>query len=263
MTNKTCLYLYEPDSKPYYNMALDNVLFEAIVGGEIEYTAILRLYSWKYPAITIGYNQRPERALIMEQLTGDLPVIRRITGGRAIYHDQSEITFSLIANWSQLPVDAASLAKTNGLVSEALVDIFRSLRVSAEWQRHSDRSYRENASFQRNACFDSVSKYEILSEGRKIVGGAQRRSGDCFIHQGSIKINGMVGHPAINSISAHEVVDNQGESPILLSDMKASFRACFESRFKIVFKESQYPAKLSQKLEKESTKLVQKSSQFK
>ena len=73
-----------------FNMALDSFLLEHPPD-----LPLLRFYSWSPSAITIGYNQRSlyfnkEKC---EQLGID--VIRRPTGGRAVYHNK-EITYSVI-----------------------------------------------------------------------------------------------------------------------------------------------------------------------
>ena len=105
------IFVFEPESDPYFNMACDNALFSVLSRRSAEVTAILRLYSWKIPAITIGYNQDVSKALDLTRVEDGLPVIRRITGGRAIYHDRSEITFSLTARMDRLPMGPKGLGE--------------------------------------------------------------------------------------------------------------------------------------------------------
>jgi len=83
------------DSEPCFNMAFDSrmLTFVRLNPGMV----LLRLYTWAIPTITIGLNQITERAVDMRQL-GRTPLIRRVTGGRAVFHDCSELTYAIAAN---------------------------------------------------------------------------------------------------------------------------------------------------------------------
>jgi lipoate-protein ligase A len=244
-------------------MAVDAILFDMFAQSEIDLAAVLRLYTWKRPAITIGYNQDPDRILDKSRVEENLPVIRRITGGRAIYHDKSEITFSLTADSSRLPVPTSTLSTTNTMISQALVEILNELGIPAAWMRHSDKLSRGVLKDQKPACFDSISKYEIVSDGRKIVGGAQRRNGGCFIFQGSIKVNGVAGHASIGQSHQSELIVNQEERMIQISDMKKVFGDFFSRAFGMKFEISNFPEKVKEKALSAAKKDVKYQSNFK
>ncbi len=89
------LFIYTPSRDPFLNMAMDEWLFDEVCHGLLADSAILRIYSWSVPAITIGYNQDQNKAVDWGLHRSDTPVIRRITGGRGIFHESTEITFSL------------------------------------------------------------------------------------------------------------------------------------------------------------------------
>jgi len=82
----------------YENMAID----EAIL---INGIPTLRFYKWKPSAISIGYFQSIEEEVNLEECRRQgVDVVRRITGGGAVYHDtHGEITYSLVCPAEILP----------------------------------------------------------------------------------------------------------------------------------------------------------------
>ena len=208
--NQNGVYYYNSKCEPFFNMAFDNWLFEKIQNNKTFPRVILRLYTWEKPAITLGYNQNADKVIDINKLDKSVPVIRRITGGRAIYHDISEITFSLTADLSIFPEKDRSLPKTNQLISESVVKILNSIGFKSDWTKKSDRSFSSSVTNRTKSCFNSYSRYEIFSQKGKIVAGAQRRKGNYFIHQGSIKINGINDCPAIGQKNEIEGV-HKGE----------------------------------------------------
>ncbi|MFH1470632.1 MAG: lipoate--protein ligase family protein, partial [Candidatus Micrarchaeota archaeon] len=77
-------------SDAFMNMAIDEVLMESS-------EPVLRLYSWKPPAVSIGYFQNLGEEVDSEAC-GKLgvDVVRRQTGGGAVFHDE-ELTYSFIS----------------------------------------------------------------------------------------------------------------------------------------------------------------------
>jgi hypothetical protein len=72
---------------------------EAMLGDVVRRpeTVHLRLYTWRPAAITLGVHQDVARAVRLDRL-GDTPLLRRVTGGRAVYHDSGELTYSIALN---------------------------------------------------------------------------------------------------------------------------------------------------------------------
>ncbi len=184
----------------WFNMAFDEWLFERL--REKESPALyVRLYTWEKGAITFGYNQRYDKAVNSELLEDGVAVIRRITGGRAIYHDPSELTLTVAARTDLLPEQNRSLSATNRIISSAIVSALKAAGLETAWKRHSDREFVEKSELS-SACFDSVTRYEVTAGQNKIAGGAQRRIGNRFIHQGSLKVNGVTACPAVGQKEA-------------------------------------------------------------
>ena len=195
MNKVVCYAQYSCD--PYYNMAVDEYLFQQALS--LPSRIYLRLYSWNEGAITFGYNQNIKKAVIHDKL-GSTPLIRRVTGGRALYHDPSELTYAIIVNRENLNNEkiTGSLNQTSQSISEALMSFLRELEIRSHYVRHSADSKRGLKFFHSAPCFESASKYEIISDEKKIIASAQRRITNSFLQHGSIKINGVAEHPALN-----------------------------------------------------------------
>ena len=89
-------YIISSNLEGEENMAIDGALLNQIGKGESPPT--IRIYTWSPPAITIGYFQKSGIETNEEACQKDgIPVIRRITGGGAVFHDH-EITYSLQAS---------------------------------------------------------------------------------------------------------------------------------------------------------------------
>jgi lipoate-protein ligase A len=203
MTNsdaQNAIYFVDYNCDAYFAMAFDEWLFAKLRNQEWTAGIILRLYTWKSGAVTLGYNQDPYKAIDFTLMSQETPVIRRVTGGRAIYHDPSEFTISLIANLEKLRSEQNSFTTLNRLASESIVDSLDHLGIKADWSRNSPRSFSRGTISNRKSCFNSVTRYEISGGKSKIAGFAQKRTGNFAIIQGSLKIQGVSPYPAIGQI---------------------------------------------------------------
>ncbi len=229
-------FLLTPEGEPYFNMALDEWLFCGLADNNFDCDALLRLYSWKPGAITIGCNQQISKAVDQSLLDSEIPIIKRITGGRAIFHDESEITFSLIIGLNLMPDRLRSLSATNRLISETLVKVFRAAGIDSAWEKKSNETRSKiNRRNDKTACFNSVSRYELSSGLTKIAGGAQRRRGNFMIHQGALKINGITPCQAIGQPGEPA----RGGRFYTIDDLSDIFASRFSESLKIDFKTSQ------------------------
>jgi len=79
----------------FTNMAIDEAILQHVAGGESPPT--LRFYGWRPSAVSIGYFQGIELEVDLDVChTRGVDVIRRLTGGGAVYHDtEGEVTYSL------------------------------------------------------------------------------------------------------------------------------------------------------------------------
>lgn len=177
-----------------FNMAADAFLLDAAETGGTP--PVIRLYGWDRPSITIGYHQHLERAVDIGKLA-DTPVVRRPTGGRALLHDDGEITYAVAGNFVRYPILGDSLHESYRMIAEAIVGFYAGFGVSAAVSRRDDPLARPEANEVQKGCFASVSRYEIIVAGTKIAAGSQRRTRQALMQHGVIRLTPSPGHPAI------------------------------------------------------------------
>lgn len=162
-----------------WNMAVDEVLMDT-VRNSIVPRPTLRFYGWNPPTITIGYAQQAERDLDLDACRRDgVDVVRRLTGGRAVLH-QEEITYSIIVPEELLP---GSIVHSYQVISQGLLQGLRLLGLDAQLATGHRKQYRSGL------CFDAPSWYELLVDGKKIIGSAQARKRGVVLQHGSIPLN--------------------------------------------------------------------------
>lgn len=172
------------------NMACDEALLEAVGRGAAEPT--LRFYQWDPPTISLGYFQRYADFQDLPPPAGALAVVRRTTGGGAILHDR-EWTYSLT-----LPVAHALVAgnpvRLYERVHDALIDTLGLLNVDAQRCGTGDGSAAHRGPF---FCFARRHCLDVVIQGAKLAGSAQRRTGSAVLQHGSIVLaNRFDQHPA-------------------------------------------------------------------
>lgn len=167
-----------------FNMQADEVLLEAVGAGRSP--SVLRLYRWDPPAISLGYNQDPERELDLPRVRGaGIDVVPRLTGGRAVLHWE-ELTYSVICRegCSRL---GASPGGAYREIGRALVAGLRAFGAPVDLHRQeAGQGGRSTPESPKPPCFASTSKWEVTCRGRKLVGSAQRRIRGAILQHGSI-----------------------------------------------------------------------------
>ena len=185
--------------EPYFNMAMDGWLMKR--AAETPASLFLRLYTWRAPTITIGTNQRLETAVDNSSL-GETVVVRRVTGGRAVYHDLSELTYSIVVNREGLTNNSltGSLSHTLEMIAGALGSFLREEGVFSDYIRRSSPRHSERGFLHKAPCFAAHARFELISGNRKVVASAQRRAGSVLLQQGSIKLFGVAPHRALKHL---------------------------------------------------------------
>ncbi len=171
-TQDPWFYVAYQRHRPAWNMAFDEALLRLApkIG-----SPILRFYGWKEPAGTFGYFQQYSFAT---EATSLRPLIRRPTGGGVVPHDHDwtySLTFPRTHPWAGLRA-TESYQQLHTWIGAALqtkniqTQLAGSAIVVAPGQ-----------------CFIGAEKFDLLSEGRKIGGAAQRRTREGLLIQGSIQ----------------------------------------------------------------------------
>lgn len=164
------------------NMDYDLRLLADFEAGKIPST--LRIYSWQPKCITLGYAQKIDQEIYIEkakELGWD--VVKRPTGGGIVFHNEAEVTYSLVTALDNQILPKGMIASYKK-ISEAIVEALRLLGMEAEIKGESHRT--QDARRRANLCFSYPAEYEVVVGGRKIVGSAQKRGKKALLQQGSI-----------------------------------------------------------------------------
>lgn len=176
---KTLRLIKDPAGAGSWNMSVDQaMLAQADEVGVVT----LRFYRWQQPTLSLGYFQksadRDEHAASV-----DCPLIRRASGGGAILHDD-ELTYSLCipskSRWSKRNEWLYTM------VHRAIVESLSTRGAKAKlFEVGQDPAGEKNAFL----CFQRRTSGDIVLNGHKVVGSAQRRLKNAVLQHGSILIS--------------------------------------------------------------------------
>ena len=142
---------------------------------------ILRLYSWNTPTLTLGRNQKSNNINIEFCNRNNIPIIRRISGGRALVHDK-ELTYCFVCN-SECLDNAVSIQKSYEYISQGLILGLKKLNIDTTL------SIREKSSEKKEYCMEVLSSADISYKNKKLIGSAQFRKNNYILQHGSILID--------------------------------------------------------------------------
>jgi lipoate-protein ligase A len=153
----------------YTNMATDEALARLVGAGVSENT--IRLYTWKPSAVSIGYFQILEEEVDVEACRSlGFDIVRRMTGGGAVYHDTNgEITYSLVARQGH-PSIPSDIADSYATICGGIVAALNDLGV--------------------NAGFKPIN--DIVVGDKKISGNAQTRRFGAIVQHGTVLMDADV-----------------------------------------------------------------------
>jgi lipoate---protein ligase len=126
--------LSSPSTDPYANLALE----EAFLAGPLPAEGLLLLYV-DGPCAVLGRNQNP---WIEVRAGAGLPVIRRVSGGGTVYHDEGNLNWSIVApreahdRCAELALLVSALAE---LGVEAAADERGAIRIAGTGARAGDK----------------------------------------------------------------------------------------------------------------------------
>lgn len=144
----------------FMNMALDEAVSESVASGG---KPTIRFWRWDPSAVSIGYFQGIEDEVNLEMCkTMGIDVVRRRTGGGAVYHDyEGEITYSITAKEDLLP---KGITESYKVICQWIIDGLANLDLEGSFHPIND----------------------ILVSGKKISGNAQTRRGGVILQHGTI-----------------------------------------------------------------------------
>ncbi len=144
-------------NSPSFNLALEETLLD-----QLPHDSEGFFFLWRNsPSVIIGRHQNT-----LEEVNGQylrehsIPVIRRETGGGAVYHDLGNLNFSFIVN-----IDGKS-DTSFGLLLRPIADALKELGINA----------------------DISGRNDLLVNGRKFSGSAQRKTEGKLLQHGTLMI---------------------------------------------------------------------------
>jgi lipoyl(octanoyl) transferase len=160
------------------NMAIDEALLECATAPAI------RFYCWRSPALSFGYFGKFSDVAIYAP---ERDLIRRWTGGGIVFHG-NDLTYSIVIPASDSAFYESSMVlyeKIHRALCAALANRDLPLKLAPvgtlNHRRTGDRRSLDND------CFANPVRADVMLNGRKIAGAAQRRSRRGLLQQGSIQ----------------------------------------------------------------------------
>jgi lipoate-protein ligase A len=154
----------------HINMARDEWLLE-------QARPTVRLYGWAPACVSLGRTQSPAEVDTEEAARRGIDVVARKTGGGAILHNEVEVTYAVVLplDWPGLP---GGILESYKFISGPVLETFRSLGV--------DASFGEGKGGRDTLCYLREEGVSIFVDGRKVSGGAQRRTGRAVLQHGTL-----------------------------------------------------------------------------
>lgn len=216
------------------NSCIDGALFKAF---KAENLPILRLYSWKQ-SVTFGAGQNPsDYESLIEEYENNFA--KRITGGGVLFHGH-DISYSLIVPTSL--IENRNVKETYELICTFLLKFYGSLGLKASFAKDVKDIVLSKSAF----CQVGFEAYDIIINGKKIGGNAQKRSKNVIFQHGSIPIKRVKNDEKYgNNLKDFSINLDFDEAIIKLKE-------AFEKTFKAEFIES----KLTENEEKICNELI-------
>jgi len=129
------------------NMAIDHSIYES-VANERELPTI-RFYKWTNSSISLGAYQNPKEVNLDLCREKNIDVVRRMTGGRAVFHDKVDFTYSVVA---PIRIFNYSLQAAYKEICSCIINALKDMGIKA----------------------DLENKNDIMVKGKKISGNASK-----------------------------------------------------------------------------------------
>lgn len=211
-------YLKNLQIDPYYNMAFDEYCLEHLPIDEPVF------YLWQNrPAVIVGFNQDVYAEVNLDYLhQNDIALVRRVTGGGAVYHDLGNLNYTIVGRSENLERDYPEYAS---MMMKAL----QQLGVPAILSGRND----------------------ILVEGKKVSGFAKRVCNNrlmvhgTLMYQVDLEILTQVLNPSVTKLQSKGVASVRSRVANLcdylpnISDIQ-SFRKSLEEILSLKYADQEY-----------------------
>lgn len=180
---------------------------------------LLRFYDWKGPCATYGYFIDPLHYLEPDGIKKiGLTLGRRPTGGGVVFH-LTDLAFSVLVPAAHLAYSVNTLENYAFINTHVVRAVQGFTKKIAPTLLQKESQPLDEAS--RNFCMAKPTIYDVMIEGKKIGGAAQRRTRDGFLHQGTISI-AMPEEALLRTVlkTGTQVMEAMKEHSYVLADEK-------------------------------------------
>jgi len=147
--------IYNKNTDPYFNLAAEEYLLKAF---KEEFFMLWR----NRPSVIIGKNQNALAEINLDYIKGhNIPVVRRLSGGGAVFHDLGNINFTFIVN------NEAKETYDFERFVRPIISALGKLGINAEFSGRND----------------------ITIDGRKVSGNAQCYYSGRILHHGTLLVS--------------------------------------------------------------------------
>ena len=161
------------------NMQIDSDLLDQAIEQNLQ-EPIFRLYAWEPRCISLGRNQKDD---FLQGINED--VVRRLTGGRALLHD-NEITYSYVTPISIVP-NGETISASYKYISGILIDFFKTLGVELDFGGAPKLPLGSvKGAMKFDYCMLISTGADVCYNGKKIIGSAQYRKQGYILQHGGI-----------------------------------------------------------------------------
>lgn len=201
------------------NMLIDKELFDGFKSSNVP---IFRVYEWE-ASFTYGVSQKLESIENLEYLKAyNDNHAQRMTGGGILFHG-NDISYSLVIPTSY--VKNLSVKESYEVICGFLMEFYRGLGLDPIYAKDLERIKLSKSEY----CQEGYEPYDILVDGKKIGGNAQRRSKDTIFQHGSISIDN-------STYSMGNSLEDLGVK-ISIEEAKELLIKAFAKRFNIVYEQ--------------------------
>ncbi len=212
----------DPVPRPgWQQMAIDRALLDLATR---EGLALARLYTWSDETISFGAHEATARHWDADRIrAADLATVRRPSGGRAVWHAASDLTYAVALPSQGIPAARATYRSLHLLLRDALDRLTLTPTLAPTPARA--------AGLGAGSCFDQAVGGEILLAGRKTIGSAQ------LVMQHALLQHGQIARAARHPVLAHFARDAEAiplppappddlpATPLLAEAIAATWRA--------------------------------------
>ncbi len=203
-------------ASPETNMEIDAQLLEMIE------EPTLHLYDWDRPCATYGHFIKPgEHINVQEAENQGISLAKRPTGGGIIFH-LTDYAFSAL-----VPASHPSYS-SNTLESYAYINHLVGRTIQTFLGEEVDYQLLQNEEGRSHFCMAKPTKYDVMLNGFKVGGAAQRRTKKGFLHQGTVSLVSPSGQ--LQNIVSDEILFAMQKTTCCISDSMSLLKArdCFK-----------------------------------